>query len=205
MTSPVASGALLLRQLSPFARSMWRPAVGALTSIGYTPSTSVTPVSLATLRCSMATSSSSSSSSGEMSRYRRELSRMRKKYYLETTAEDEATERRRLARARRERVSELPSKKLLDAVKRATAVREEARELARSIYSEEDGGAVREERRAESRENAMKQRAITDALRRMAVRSLNEESKSWIVDEETLRKRIREALERPEPMTTARK
>ena len=130
---------------------------------------------------------------------------MRKKYYLETTAEDEATERRRLARARRERVSEPPSKKLLDAVKRATAVREEARELARSIYSEEDGGAVREERRAESRENAMKQRAITDALRRMAVRSLNEESKSWIVDEETLRKRIREALERPEPMTTARK
>ena len=91
-------------------------------------------------------------------------------------------------------------KRVEEILKRAISVREEAKAIAKSIYDERNAPKVVVERKARKKETARAMQAIIDAKKRMAIMSLNEESKSWIGDKTTLSFRINAALGKPVPM-----
>jgi len=140
--------------------------------------------------------------------YRKELKKLRKEYHRTSVKEQEERRREReAARSLSDRRSssgagveeDADRQKVLEAaVKRAKAAREEARSIARQLYSVDP--ETRDAMRAQKAINAREVQEKTDALKRLALRSLNEESKTWITDEPTLRAKIREAMERVVPM-----
>ena len=140
--------------------------------------------------------------------YRKELKKLRKEYHRTSVKEQEERRREReAARSLSNRRSssgagveeDADRQKVLEAaVKRAKAAREEARSIARQLYSVDP--ETRDAMRAQKAINAREVQEKTDALKRLALRSLNEESKTWITDEPTLRAKIREAMERVVPM-----
>ena len=138
--------------------------------------------------------------------FRKEMKRLRKEYYRNSIREEE--ERRRERESARGAGpaaggagagADADRRRALEAaVRRAKAAREEARAIAKELYSVD--AQAREEMRAQKAANAREVQEKTDALKRLALRSLNEKSKTWITDEPTLRAKIREAMERVMPL-----